>query len=223
MLLNRLAVRVFFEKKDRAVYISHLDLLRTMQRALKRSGLPVWYSEGFRPRIYLNFPLALSLGVEGEREAMDFYLTDSVDFGKIAGDLDKACPDGIRIISAAPPVNENKDVGFADYTAVIRGDSSIETVFGEFMEQDSIIVLKHSKKKGMVETDIKPYTDIRSIQPDGSGITLYFRMPAGSEMNLNAGVLTDAFTAYCENKGVKAEIVCTKRINILCKNGEIFA
>ena len=57
--MDKKAVRLFFSKKGRAVYISHLDLLRTMQRALKRAGIPVWYSEGFNPRIYLNFPLAL--------------------------------------------------------------------------------------------------------------------------------------------------------------------
>ena len=75
--MDKKNIRVFFEKKDRAIYISHLDLLRTMQRALKRSGLPVWYSEGFNPRIYLNFPLALALGVESSCEIMDFPLIDN--------------------------------------------------------------------------------------------------------------------------------------------------
>ncbi|MCM1523189.1 MAG: TIGR03936 family radical SAM-associated protein [Ruminococcus sp.] len=220
--MNRYPVRVFFEKKDSAVYISHLDLLRTMQRALKRSGLPVWYSEGFKPRIYLNFPLALSLGVEGEREAVDFYLTEDIPFEKTAALLGKACPRGIKVLSAAAPVYENKDIGFADYTVRIKGNG-LETAFLAFMGQESIKVMKHSKKKGEVETDIKPYVDIRDISAAENGISVTFRMPAGSELNLNAGTLTDAFVSYCRARDITADILCTKRINILCKSGEKFA
>lgn len=42
-------VRAVFEKKGRAKYISHLDLNRCIQRTIKRSGLPIWYTEGFNP------------------------------------------------------------------------------------------------------------------------------------------------------------------------------
>lgn len=48
-------VRLFFTKLDRAKYISHLDMNRCMSRALKRSGLPVWYTGGFNPHMYLTF------------------------------------------------------------------------------------------------------------------------------------------------------------------------
>ena len=76
--MDKKNVRIFFEKKGRAIYISHLDLMRTMQRALKRSGLPVWFTEGFNPRLYLNFPLALSLGTTGEREPMDIAVVEEI-------------------------------------------------------------------------------------------------------------------------------------------------
>ena len=54
-------VRTVFEKKGRAKYISHLDLNRFMMRAFRRSGLPIWYTEGFNPHPYATFALALSL------------------------------------------------------------------------------------------------------------------------------------------------------------------
>ncbi len=63
--------RVFFSKTDRAKYISHLDLNRVMQGAIKRAKLPVWYTEGYNPHMYVQFMLPLSLGQEGVREAMD--------------------------------------------------------------------------------------------------------------------------------------------------------
>ena len=58
--------RLFYTKTGRLKYISHLDTNRLMQRTLKRSGLPVWYSEGFNPHIYITFALPLALGLESE-------------------------------------------------------------------------------------------------------------------------------------------------------------
>ena len=77
-------VRLFFTKLDRAKYISHLDMNRCMSRALKRSGLPVWYTGGFNPHMYLTFPLPLSLGCESVYECVDLKMTQKVDFDTIA-------------------------------------------------------------------------------------------------------------------------------------------
>ena len=73
-------IRVLFHKTGRAIYISHLDLTRAMGRALARTQLPVWYTEGFHPHLYMTFALPLSLGVEGLCETMDFWLTEEVPF-----------------------------------------------------------------------------------------------------------------------------------------------
>lgn len=220
--MNKKAVRVFFEKKGRAVYISHLDILRTMQRALKRSGLPVWYSEGFNPRIYLNFPLALSLGVEGRCEPMDMYITEDVGMDEIVRRLDAQMPEGLHIVSAAEPVHLNKEIGFAEYSAVMTG-SDIGAALDSFMAQEHITVMKHSKKKGNVEMDIKPYITIINVNELENGADVSFRLPAGNELNINAGVFLDAFSGFCTDKGARIEIKCTKRTNILCSDSEKFA
>lgn len=57
-----ITVRIWFEKRNEASYISLLDLQRVMQRVLKRSGLPVWHTLGFNPHIYMTFTCPLSLG-----------------------------------------------------------------------------------------------------------------------------------------------------------------
>lgn len=222
--MNKQDLRIWFEKKGRAVYISHLDLLRTMQRALKRSGLPVWYSEGFNPRIYLSFPLALSLGVEGEREPMDLCITADISCEEFARRLDEVSPPGLRIISAAAPVHKLKDIGFAEYIADFSGDAdALLAALEGFLARESINVMKHSKKKGMVEVDIKPHIEITETKRTDSGLTVSFRLPAGNTLNLNAGVFTGAFADHCAENGINAEIVCTKRTNIFCQNGEMFA
>ncbi len=89
-------MRAVFEKKDRAKYISHLDLNRCMQRTFKRSGLPVWYTEGFNPHIYITFALPLSLGYESSVEIMDFNMTEEVSEKETADKLNKAMPEGLK-------------------------------------------------------------------------------------------------------------------------------
>ena len=66
-----ITVRISFEKKNEASYISLLDLQRVMQRVLKRSGLPVWHTLGFNPHIYMTFACPLSLGQESLCECVD--------------------------------------------------------------------------------------------------------------------------------------------------------
>ena len=55
-------LRLFYTKTGSAKYISHLDVMRAFQRAFRRSKIPVWYTEGFHPHLYLTFALPLSLG-----------------------------------------------------------------------------------------------------------------------------------------------------------------
>ena len=57
-------VRVWFHKTGPIRYISHLDLMRTMTRAIRRSGIDLWYTEGFNPHPYMTFALPLSLGMQ---------------------------------------------------------------------------------------------------------------------------------------------------------------
>ena len=66
-----ITVRISFEKKSEASYISLLDMQRVMQRVLKRSSLPVWHTLGFNPHIYMTFACPLSLGQESECECVD--------------------------------------------------------------------------------------------------------------------------------------------------------
>ena len=95
-------VRLFFTKLDRAKYISHLDMNRCMSRALKRSGLPVWYTGGFNPHMYLTFPLPLSLGCESSYECVDLKMTREVALDSIAEKVNACLPPDIQVFAAGP-------------------------------------------------------------------------------------------------------------------------
>ena len=96
-------IRVFYRKTDTAKYISHLDINRCFQRAMKRAGIPLWFTEGFNPHAYLTFPLPLALGYESLCECVDFRLTQPMEPGEIVDRLNRVLPMGLKAYAAAPP------------------------------------------------------------------------------------------------------------------------
>ena len=202
--------RVFFSKTDRAKYISHLDLNRVMQGAIKRAKLPVWYTEGYNPHMYVQFMLPLSLGQEGVREAMDFRLLEDIQYGEVTERLNNALPLDIRVVETAAPVLKNTDITTAEYE--ITADIDKEK-FLEFAESEKIIVEKKTKK-GTSEIDLKPLISELSV---GEKITL--RLPAGNDFNINPALLLDAFRAASGGELPRMRIVRTR---IFCEDGSEF-
>ncbi len=222
LALEKIDLRASFEKSGRAVFISHLDLVRTMQRAVKRSKLPVWYTQGFNPRIYLNFPLALSLGVVGKKEYMDFAVTEEIDFEKAREIFDGAMPEGLRILGVNKPVHENKEIAFAEYIIKFTGGATAWKMLSELekmMSMDTIEVDKHSKSKGTVKIDIKPHINIVSAEPVGDVLAVDIRLPAGLSLNINSNVFVEAYSSF---SGISFENIYAERTNILLSNGENF-
>lgn len=202
--------RVFFSKTDRAKYISHLDLNRVMQGAIKRAKLPVWYTEGYNPHMYVQFMLPLSLGQEGVREAMDFRLLEDIPHSEVTKRLNKALPLDIHAVETAAPVLKNTDITTAEYE--ITADIDREK-FLKFAESEKIIVEK-TTKKGTFEIDLKPLISELDV---GDRIT--FRLPAGNDFNINPVLLIDAYREFSGEEIKRIRIVRTK---ILCSDGSEF-
>ena len=103
-------LRLRFEKSGRAVYISHLDLMRTMQRAFLRAEYPLKYSEGFNPHAQISILLPLSVGVSSACELMDFQLTEESSLSAMPEKLTAVMPEGIRVLEAYPAERKVKDL-----------------------------------------------------------------------------------------------------------------
>ena len=84
------------EKGARIRFTGHLDLMRTMQRALRRSDLPVRYSQGFNPHMLLNAAAPLSLGMPGLREVIEVPVADDIDPAAFQERLNAALPPDLR-------------------------------------------------------------------------------------------------------------------------------
>lgn len=204
-------VRVFFSKTGRAIYISHLDLYRVFQRAVKRCKLPIWETQGFNPHIYITFTLPLALGTEGVCESLDTKLTEDISFEEIKDRLNSALPKDIRVLYAAEPLYKNTDVEKSEYEISISADFEKLT---QFFAQEQIITQKKTKK-GISDIDLKPMIEV--VEHREGFIKL--RLPSGTETNINANLVFEAFE---KQYNVEIDSLNIKRTAVYCKNGEIF-
>ena len=157
-------IRIKFSKTGRAKYISHLDLNRFFQRCFKRSGVPVWVTEGFNPHIYLNFLLPLSLGTESISELCDLKFTEEINHEKARDMLNAVLPEGFEILEVKNPVNKPVAITAARYNLVFEETEKEE--ISSFLALEKIEILKKTKRKEfMVDlkeemTDISRYEDL---------------------------------------------------------------
>ena len=92
--------RILFKKEGRAKYISHLDIMRTMQRVFIRAGVKIKHTEGYNPHPYMAFALPLSVGTESDCELMDFTLVGGATLEELPERLTANAPEGITVIKA---------------------------------------------------------------------------------------------------------------------------
>lgn len=218
---NFLDIRVIFTKTDRARYISHLDLYRTMQRAFKRAKLPIWYTQGYNQRLYLNFGLALSLGFESFCEIMEFRIVDDIPLEELQQRLSKVMPEGLKIVKLYYPVMKMKDIAFSDFSVrfVTENPQDLQKSFDSFISNDSIIVYKKNKKKQLVETDLKPHINLLSSTIEDNVFKIVLRLPAGNTLNINPTLICDKFISEVN---IPIENVYYTREKILSVNGDDF-
>lgn len=214
-------VRAFYKKFDRAKYISHLDLYRNIQRSFQRAKLPIWYTQGFNPHIYLNFALPIALGYEGVNESFDFRLTTDIPFDEVKERLNAAMPVGIEVTSVETPERKPNDIERADYELLISsGDSACDKLFeslSEFFKKDIIETVKRTKK-GPKTIDLKPMIYDYSLSCDDK-VKLSITLPAGISLNINPTLLVDAFGA---ESGIEIDYHSIKRLRILCTDKKEF-
>ena len=189
-------VRVWFEKKDTARYISHLDLNRCMSRAFHKTKLPLWYTQGFHPHVFLTITMPLSLGMIGLRESMDIRLTEEMAGEEIIRRLNTALPLDSHGFDVTEPVMKAKDVAWASYEIVYRPENCTPQEaldkLQELLSREEILVSKHTKK-GPKEFDIRPYfQDFSPTLAEDGSLRGEHRLPISLNGGVNPGLLKDA-------------------------------
>jgi radical SAM-linked protein len=124
-------LRITFSKGENLRYISHLDLTRAWERALRRAGIPVFYSQGYHPHPKMVFASALPVGCTGGAEVMDIKLTQPIPPRRVQSGLAHRLPKGLTVIDAVPIYGRAPALPTllhgADYEIVVELQESIET------------------------------------------------------------------------------------------------
>ncbi len=188
-------VRLWLEKRGLLKYVSHLDMFRTMQRAVRRAGIPLWYTEGFNPHPYISFLLALSLGVEGLREPVDLRIVGEISPEEIRDRLNAAFPPGLTCVAAAPPVHKPAEIAWAEYEARVPAAALSAEALREALECGALETEKTGKSGGKKVTrtvNVSEHILSFSVRTEGENTVLSVILPAGSTFNLNPLQLMDA-------------------------------
>ena len=163
--------RLLFEKTGSAVWMSHLDLMRLMQRAFKRAGLPLTHTHGFNPRPSVSIALPLSVGVESVCEILDFELEgDLPPMETIQTRLNAALVPGVAVRQVYMDGRKIRDLALLRCRLGLEYDGGIPAgatdAIATLFARESLMVEKKSKN-GIREQDIRPMIRELSVAQTG--------------------------------------------------------
>ena len=184
-------LRLKFSRRDSLAYIAHLDMLRLFERAILRSGIDCNYSQGFNPRPSMVFALPLGVGVETVDDYLDIEIRNKASAAEIRERLNRALPEGIRILEAAvvPPLPRSimALIRSAEYLFLFPG---IGRLCPAIAASESLPVEKLSGGK-MRTIDINDFL-LEITSPDPHSLRARFK--AGSKDNLRPDIFLKAIT-----------------------------
>ncbi len=212
--------RLRFEKTGRACYISHLDLMTTMQRAFARADLPLKYSEGFNPHPLISILLPLSVGTESLCELMDYRLREDAIPERLVERMNAALPEGIRVLETYEAERKSIQLKWLEIDGLLEYDTEKPTPeqLSEFFACPTIVIEKRTKR-GQGQTDIRPAIQRIEFREDPEGIRLAARISA-QEPTLNPELLVSALQQLCP--ALAPDFARFRRVETFDAEGKIF-
>ncbi len=183
----------------RAAYLSHLDMQRTLQRALRRADMPLQYSQGFNPHPLMAFAGALATGAESEREWFDVRLDGEIAPADFEARLNAVLPEGMAVSHAMEaPEGLSTLTGHlaaARYTLWVRPEravsaAEVNSTLHKLLASSELMVQKRTKSGAMVPQNIRPQLYEAGLTGrDGESFTL----DVLGELTAGGGLRTEAF------------------------------
>jgi len=211
-------IRAKFKKVNDLIYISHLDLMRLFQRALRRAGIPVKYSEGFNPHPKLSFATALTLGVSSDGEYMDVELDSYVEIQEFIERLNNVLPEGIRVLNAEYVQDKNSIMSLIRWSSYVIeiplteeiSKENVEAKISKLLNMDEILMIKEKRKGKKItikQEDIRDkIRDLFVLVHDNNRIVLKTTLMTGSVGNLKPELLVEALIKYTDIKAIKEDV-----------------
>lgn len=218
--------RLLFSKTGRAKYISHLDLMRTFQRAFQRADLTIKHTEGFNPHPFISILLPLSLGFSSQCEILEFQLLDAIASEDVPARLNAVLPEGITVDACYGEGRKAKEMTFVDYKLTMEYEKGVPgdavAAWNEMLSRESLEVLKKSKKAKSGETivDVAKLVKSFDVTQENESIILNARISAQNP-GLNPQLL---LTAFCrEYADMVPDFISYHRVAVLDKEEKVFS
>ena len=220
-----MADRLLFSKTGRARYISHLDLMRTFQRAFARAKIPIKHTEGFHPHPFVSIALPLSVGYSSECEILEFGLLEGTDPETVPARLTAVMPEGITVHQCYPTQRKLKELCYINYIMNFEypegRPQECEPAIAELLGRESLVVEKKSNKskKGYTEVDLIPLIREWTVECQSDTMTLSM-VVAAQNPGLNPELIRAAFCR--EYPQFAPQFVTFHRREVLDAEGNLF-
>lgn len=193
-------IRVKFRKYGIVRFIGHLDMMRYFQKAIRRAGIDICYSEGFSPHMIMSFASPLGVGLTSDGEYLDIEIGQALSSKESVRRLNDVMAEGIEVVSFrkipdGKASNAMALTAAADYEVRFREEyvpkAEWQESFDSFCAQDSIPVIKKSKKE---EHEV----DIRSLiyKIERREDCIFMQVATGSARNLKPELVMEAFSSW---------------------------
>ena len=213
--------RLVFEKTGRAKYISHLDLMRTFQRAFLRANLPVRHTEGFNPHPHISIVLPLPLGCESRCELLDFEPGADYPLETLPARLNAVLPEGIRCLSVAERRLKPAALKYLRCMLSLEYDAGApapENLLA-FWAQEQIPIQKKTKR-GQGVLDIRPHIREIDVQRAGAHVLCLAATVSAQEPTISPVHLVDALRQL--DPALAPDFARPCRLEVFDANMEIF-
>ncbi|TEB07310.1 hypothetical protein Psch_00857 [Pelotomaculum schinkii] len=199
--------RMMYAKEGPARYISHLDLLRTFERAARRAGLPIAFTSGFNPHPKIAFAAPLAVGTAGEAEYADLELVREVPVSSIQRDLSGTLPEGLRLVEVRRLGERAPALMSMVERATYRGEARLKSAVSQgaldraieaFLGRSEILVQRKNKAGENRVYDIRPGIFAMSGRLDNDIIIIETELKTGSRDNIRFEEVVEAFSTSSE-------------------------
>lgn len=219
--------RIKFSKTGSMKYVGHLDIMRYFQKAIRRSGLPIRYSEGFNPHQIMSFAAPLGVGITSEGEYLDIELKDAVPGREALSRLQATMVEGMEIkqFKYLPEKTPNamSSLAAASYILSYKHPEQFSYSLSElldakkrfFDDADEILIVKKTKK-GERELDLKPLVFSFFIVEKQGDIRFELLVSTGSVDNIKPELVLYHFFAYL-GQTVDEQSFFIHRVDMLTK------
>jgi len=181
-------LRIRFSRGEEIKFISHLDIMRLWDRALRRARIPLAYSEGFNPHPKMSLAVPLAVGVTSEAELMDIFLARPASPHWFTAAVSQQLPPGIKILgvyqAALNMPSLQSQVRYAEYRVQLETTGTaardVESAVAALLSAEHL-PWHHQRDTGQRSYDLRALVDdLRLVSSNSSGCTLEMRLRCDS-------------------------------------------